>query len=37
MKFGQFMKYNKRKNLSKNYTKTATRKLIPNPFLFAKE
>ena len=35
MKFGQFMSYYKRKK-SKNFTKTAAWKLVPGPFVFAK-
>ena len=35
MKFGQFISYYKRK-LSKKSTETATWKLVPDPFLFAK-
>ena len=36
MKFGQFMWYCKRKKISKNSTKIATWKLVPGPFVFAK-
>ena len=36
MKFGQFMSYYKRKNSSKCLTKTATTKLVPGLFVFAK-
>ena len=36
MKFGQFMSYYKRKKLLQNLTKTAAWKLVPDPFLFAK-
>ena len=36
MKFGQFMSYSKEKILSKNSRKTATWKLVPGPFVFAK-
>ena len=36
MKFGHFMSYFKRNNLIKNSTKTAVLKLVPGPFVFAK-
>ena len=36
MEFGQFMSYYQRKKLSKNFTKTATSKLVSSPFVFAK-
>ena len=36
MKFGQFMSYYKRKNFIKNSTKITARKLVPGPFVFAK-
>ena len=36
MKFAQFMSYRKRKNFNKNSTKTATWKLVPGSFVFAK-
>ena len=36
MKFGQFISYFKRKVSSKNSTKTAAGKLVPGPFVFAK-
>ena len=36
MKFGQFMSYYKKKNSSKNSAKIAPRKLVPDPFVFAK-
>ena len=36
MKFGQFMLYYKRKISSKNFTKTVAWKLVPGPFVFAK-
>ena len=36
MKFDQFVSYYKRKKISKNSTKTKTRKLVPGPFAFAK-
>ena len=35
MKFGQFMSCYKKK-LSKYFTKTATWKLVPGPFVFVK-
>ena len=36
MKFGEFMSYYKGKVSSKNVTKTAAWKLVPGPFVFAK-
>ena len=36
MKFGQFMSYCKRKNSSKNSGKSAAWKLVPGPFVLAK-
>ena len=36
MKFGQFMSHYTRKNFIKNSAKTAARKLVPGPFVFAK-
>ena len=36
MKFGQFMSYAKEKISSKNSTKIAAWKLVPGPFVFAK-
>ena len=36
MKLGQFMSYYKRKISSKILTKTAAGKLVPGPFVFAK-
>ena len=37
MKFGQFMSYEKKeKNSSKNSTKIAALKLVPDTFVFAK-
>ena len=36
MKLGQFISYYKRKIVVKNYTKTASWKLVPDPFVLAK-
>ena len=36
MKFGQYVSYYKRKKFIKKFTKTANRKLVPGPFVFAK-
>ena len=36
MNFGQFISYYKRKILAKNYAKTASWKLVPDPFVLAK-
>ena len=36
MKFGQFMSYYKRKISWKVFTKAAAWKLVPGPFVFAK-
>ena len=36
MKFAQFMSCCKRKNLTNFFTKTVTQKLVPGPFVFAK-
>ena len=36
MTFGQFMSYYKRKISSKNSAKTSAWKLVPGPFVFAK-
>ena len=36
MKFGQFMTYYKRKNATKKFYKNSGLKLVPGPFVFAK-
>ena len=36
MKFGQFISYYKRKNYQFFFAKAATGKLVPGPFVFAK-
>ena len=36
MKFGQFMSYSERNNFIKKFLKTAALKLVPGPFVFAK-
>ena len=36
MKSGQFMSYYKKQKLSKSFTKTASRELVLDPFVFTK-
>ena len=35
-KFSQFISYYKKKDLSENYTRITAWKLVPGPFVFAK-